>query len=729
MYQVSVVINCHREGILVYKTLKSVADAVFYAEQRGLHCQVIAALDRADAATFDVVNCFKRDNESLALLLLEIDNGDLGLSRNAAVLQSAGKYIAFVDGDDLISENWLWAGFQFLHNNPGVIAHPKVNIFFDRDPHWWVHIDDHSEEFSLKNLYAHNYWTALSYGPKEAYINTPYQSCPRESAFGFEDWHWNCEVIFSGYRHRVVDETTHFIRLKRLGSLNANCAAKGAVLRPTKFFLERKVFTAAATASGRVNELTTPKLRFKFEREKFFLKSALRLWRDAFKFTFFRPIKYLARKIGVTKKLLKFNPFDYALAKVELPAWSYSHLLRAADVEPLLFPSRHLMARLQFRKYHYAYLPIVEEYSKVLSSLNVEKQYSHIFIVPWLIKGGADLGIIHHVNALADNFGRKCLVITTESRESVWLTRLSGDVEVLELGRVVSSLTEDELRGILLRLVLDLSPSVLHVVNSRLGWQMLQKFGNSLKEYMSIFVSCYCDDFSLENEPVGYGREYLPYTSEFISAVFSDQKHYPRTLSKIYGYPSKLFRTLYFPTEIPQIFSFMCGPKVLWAGRVDRQKRPDVLIQIAKCMPDLVFDIWGTIESSVDFEDNLKACSNINIKGAYMDFSHIPLHEYGVFLYTSQWDGLPNVLLEVAARGLPIVSATVGGIPELVSENTGYPVIDGANPSSYVERIREVFSERAAAEQRASSLYRLVSERHSRENWLKQLEKEHEYLG
>ena len=83
-------------------------------------------------------------------------------------------------------------------------------------------------------------------------------------------------------------------------------------------------------------------------------------------------------------------------------------------------------------------------------------------------------------------------------------------------------------------------------------------------------------------------------------------------------------------------------------------------------------------------------------------------------LYTSIYDGLPNVLLEAAAHRIPIVAPTrVGGIGELISEDTGSPVENRYDAREYAERLREVVASPAKAVRRADLLSDIVATRHS----------------
>jgi glycosyltransferase involved in cell wall biosynthesis len=46
----------------------------------------------------------------------------------------------------------------------------------------------------------------------------------------------------------------------------------------------------------------------------------------------------------------------------------------------------------------------------------------------------------------------------------------------------------------------------------------------------------------------------------------------------------------------------------------------------------------------------------------------LPLEVYDAFMFTSRFEGMPNVALEMAARGIPCISSDVGGLREVFDD-------------------------------------------------------------
>jgi glycosyltransferase involved in cell wall biosynthesis len=149
---------------------------------------------------------------------------------------------------------------------------------------------------------------------------------------------------------------------------------------------------------------------------------------------------------------------------------------------------------------------------------------------------------------------------------------------------------------------------------------------------------------------------------------------------------------------------------VFWAGRWDRQKRVGLVLDIARLMPDVDFRMWG--ESVLQQSRLTRLPENVKAEGTYAAFRDLDLGEADVWLYTSAWDGVPSILLEVAMTGVPIVGSLVGGTGEVLSNADSWPVEDIDNAEGYVKAIRAVLADKAGARQRALALReRLLGQR------------------
>jgi glycosyltransferase involved in cell wall biosynthesis len=78
----------------------------------------------------------------------------------------------------------------------------------------------------------------------------------------------------------------------------------------------------------------------------------------------------------------------------------------------------------------------------------------------------------------------------------------------------------------------------------------------------------------------------------------------------------------------------------------------------------------------------------VTLHGGYQRFADIVRDDHVALIYTSQWDGLPNVLLEAAAAQLPIVAPDIGGISDFVGADRLVSPFDDVD--QYARRIREL---------------------------------------
>jgi glycosyltransferase involved in cell wall biosynthesis len=84
-----------------------------------------------------------------------------------------------------------------------------------------------------------------------------------------------------------------------------------------------------------------------------------------------------------------------------------------------------------------------------------------------------------------------------------------------------------------------------------------------------------------------------------------------------------------------------------------------------------------------------------------------------VLLLPSLWEGLPIVLLEAMAIGVPVVASAVGGVPEVVEhERTGL-LVDRQAPERYAKAVRRLLHEPDLHAKVTAGARRLVTERFS----------------
>lgn len=230
MVDVSCIVNAHDEGHVIHPTIRSVKRAVNYAESCGLEVDIHIVLDDSDDLTISVVESALEGVGAIHAVSYK----DLSTSRNHARNESAGEYLAFIDGDDLWCHTWLVDAYMnSMRVEMPVVFHPEYNIYFgDESSHVFHHVDMDSPEFDDETLLKTNYWTALSFARKCIYEKFPYSPNKIEEGFGYEDWTWNHETIANGVRHKVVPGTAHFIRRgKPGGSLLELTNSKSAIPR------------------------------------------------------------------------------------------------------------------------------------------------------------------------------------------------------------------------------------------------------------------------------------------------------------------------------------------------------------------------------------------------------------------------------------------------------------------------------------------------------------------
>lgn len=307
------------------------------------------------------------------------------------------------------------------------------------------------------------------------------------------------------------------------------------------------------------------------------------------------------------------------------------------------------------------------------------------------------------------------LLLTTDLSDFDRPDWFHNDVTVFDLSRYAAPLTPDQRIRLLLDVVRGLTPNRIINANSRLGWDLFKVFGKQLTTMADLGAYLFTWDLDDRGNKGGYPISYFQWCLGSLDWVVFDNAALRNELVDRYSMSAVLQRKLhvaYTPIDSGNVdHSFVFEERrrqerilrAFWGGRFDRQKRFDVVIEVAEKMPDLEVWAWGkTVLGGLDID--LEALPpNIKLQGVFKEFDDLPVESCDFLLYTAEWEGLPTMLLDAGARGVATVACSVGGVGEVLTEQTGFPVYDPLSSDAYVQAIKQMLSDPSQVTQRARS--------------------------
>jgi glycosyltransferase involved in cell wall biosynthesis len=82
-----------------------------------------------------------------------------------------------------------------------------------------------------------------------------------------------------------------------------------------------------------------------------------------------------------------------------------------------------------------------------------------------------------------------------------------------------------------------------------------------------------------------------------------------------------------------------------------------------------------------------------------------------IFVHTSDFEGMPNAVMEAMAMGLPVVASAVDGTCELIGDGVSGYLLPPGDVDAFAERIRELMEDSDLAHQLGEKAHRDVLER------------------
>lgn len=139
------------------------------------------------------------------------------------------------------------------------------------------------------------------------------------------------------------------------------------------------------------------------------------------------------------------------------------------------------------------------------------------------------------------------------------------------------------------------------------------------------------------------------------------------------------------------------GRRLLFVGRLAPEKGCLVLIEAVAQLADVTLDIVGDGPSRAALRERAAALGIADrvVFHGYMDETGVRrrLAEADVFVMASFAEGVPVVLMEALAAGVPAVATRIAGIPELIEDGVTGFLVPPAEPNALAEVVRRLLED------------------------------------
>ena len=371
------------------------------------------------------------------------------------------------------------------------------------------------------------------------------------------------------------------------------------------------------------------------------------------------------------------------------------------------------------------------------------QRYRVLICIPWVRIGGAERVAANLAATIRHLFGKHAVAVLVLDftyaqiqkrfpNEPTIHSWFPSDVPIIDLTETTTLDAGCRLSAFA-KLILNIAPEFVVTVNSRTMWDCYLSYGPQLSRYVRLIGCLFCNDYDPRGAPVGYAASYFRETLSSLYCVITDQAYFISELAGRYMLVPReraKLRCIYQPIAAPKSnddrtrIERLRRPQsyrrqILWAGRLTQQKDPELLRRIADRAQFCDFHVFGIGE-----KPGLRQLPNLFYRGSFKRFDDISPKTFDAFLYTSRWDGLPNILLEAAAHRLPIIAQSIGGVGELVKEETGWPVERPSDLEQFLLRLHQVCFEfdRQHGPSRLESMSGLIAQRHSYDTFYQSVE-------
>ena len=317
-----------------------------------------------------------------------------------------------------------------------------------------------------------------------------------------------------------------------------------------------------------------------------------------------------------------------------------------------------------------------------------------LYLAPWIDLGGSDKGTIDWFAGIdRDRYAPS--LITTQRSPNRWVHRVEPYAE--EVWVLPDVMAGDDMPAFILGFVESRGVEIVHIMNSRLGFDLLPDLAT---------LGCPPATVAqLHAEEAGHGG-YVSYAAERYAGLIDRfsviSEHLARRLHTAYGVPQDRIEVIrmgpdareFDPARVQPIDGVGGGaPVVLWPGRLVEQKDPLLTLEVARLLRerDVAFELHMVGDGWL--RDVVHARAAELALGEVVRF-HPPTQQMArwlaaadVTLMTSLYEGVPYVVYESLAMGVPVVAPALEGNAEVMDADSGVLVDPRDDAEAYADAV------------------------------------------
>lgn len=326
--------------------------------------------------------------------------------------------------------------------------------------------------------------------------------------------------------------------------------------------------------------------------------------------------------------------------------------------------------------------------------------------------GGVERILSQKINYLSEKFKYEILIVTTDQKKKEPFFKLNKNIKIKDLD---INYSEDKNKNFFIRIPIYVLKQIKHKI----------KLQEIIKEYKPDVIICTGSE----------DKFILPKLNSHIPIV--KENHFNKDHMKNYSKSKKniLYKIIFFMiswkenkfpklynkvvvlTEedkkkwnnekievIPNFINYISekvaecnNKKIISVGRLEYQKGYDILIEvwnmISKKYPDWILEIYGEgieRENLQNKIDELGLEKSFLLKGAVKNIQDKYL-ESSIYVMSSRYEGMPMVLLEAMAYGLPVISFDCPcGPKDTIKDNEDGFLVSFGNIALMAEKIEEL---------------------------------------